>query len=467
MALIKKFTPQNGDKFIGVDQGDHTLAKFGHLNYLLRQINSSLLNFTPGSVLFSDSNGDPAGDPTQFYWDDVNNRLGVGTNTPSVGLDAFGGVDVASINGPIPSTYRGVAPLQKLPQLVIEAATRNDSAVDRHYIRAGGWHTSTWFGAEACNSWQYTGGADSTQNDAFGYRALFSSTTGNNNQAFGGWALFALTTGVQNCAFGLDSLWKTTTGIGNAGYGYFSGESLTTGSYNTFIGQRAGRGITTGSSNTVIGAQVQGLSATLSNHIIIADGSNNRRIVSFNDGNTFIGGSTALPTNNGFKLQVAGTGYFEGSPAAFDYTKSVLTIKNMNTAPQNTYGLITLDNNDSSTQSYADIRLGDNPTAIRFYATSLIAAVATGAAFQAFRNTDTNFPGQMYFDSGSTNNAAIIFRTAPSLVASTERMRIKSNGSVRFQPMTQPVTAEAGDVYYDSGTNKLRCYNGSIWNDLF
>jgi predicted heme/steroid binding protein len=48
-----------------------------------------------------------------------------------------------------------------------------------------------------------------------------------------------------------------------------------------------------------------------------------------------------------------------------------------------------------------------------------------------------------------------------------ERFRIKANGSVRYIPMATPASAEAGDVYYDSTTNKLRCYNGTSWNDLF
>ena len=49
-----------------------------------------------------------------------------------------------------------------------------------------------------------------------------------------------------------------------------------------------------------------------------------------------------------------------------------------------------------------------------------------------------------------------------------ERLRIKSGGQVRFVPRASaPSGAEAGDVYYDSSTNKLRCYNGSTWNDLF
>lgn len=47
-------------------------------------------------------------------------------------------------------------------------------------------------------------------------------------------------------------------------------------------------------------------------------------------------------------------------------------------------------------------------------------------------------------------------------------MAIKPAGQVRFIPLASaPSGAEAGDVYYDSGTNKLRCYNGTTWNDLF
>lgn len=461
MALIKKFTSQNADQFIK-EPGDQILGKFGHLNYLLRQINSSLLNFTPGSVLFSDSNGDPAGDPTQFYWDDVNNRLGIGLNTPTSALHVIGGANVAAPLGTLPIGYNTGA--LKLPQLTIEAVVRGDMNT-RHLIRAGGWHTSTWFGAETMLNWINSGGSSATQNDAFGIKALSACTTCNNNQAFGGWALFALTTGTQNCAFGLDSLWKLIDGSANTAYGYLSGESLTTGSYNTFIGQRAGRGITTGSYNTVLGGQVQSLSTTLANHIIIADGQNNRRFVAFNDGNIFLGGSTTLPTNAGYKLQVAGTGYFEGSPAAFDYTKSVLTIKNMNTAGQNTYGLVTLDTNVAS--SPADIRLGTNATSLRLYATDLPAATAGGAGVTMLRNTDPSLPGQLYLDAGSNNSGAIILRTAPTSTNLTERLRVKANGSVRYTPMAQPATAEAGDVYYDNGTNKLRCYNGTIWNDLF
>jgi hypothetical protein len=47
-----------------------------------------------------------------------------------------------------------------------------------------------------------------------------------------------------------------------------------------------------------------------------------------------------------------------------------------------------------------------------------------------------------------------------SLVANTDL-------SGRFLPKATPGAPSAGDVYYDSTTNKLRCYNGTTWNDLF
>jgi hypothetical protein len=47
------------------------------------------------------------------------------------------------------------------------------------------------------------------------------------------------------------------------------------------------------------------------------------------------------------------------------------------------------------------------------------------------------------------------------------RLTIKTNGSINYQPMATPSSPSAGDVYYDSTSNKLRCYNGTSWNDLF
>ena len=51
------------------------------------------------------------------------------------------------------------------------------------------------------------------------------------------------------------------------------------------------------------------------------------------------------------------------------------------------------------------------------------------------------------------------------------RMTIDEDGQVVFQPMTQTerdaLTPVAGGVIYNSTTNKLQCYNGTTWNNLF
>lgn len=44
-------------------------------------------SFTPGSVIFANALGDLAQDNANFFWDDTNNRLGIGTAAPSYPLD--------------------------------------------------------------------------------------------------------------------------------------------------------------------------------------------------------------------------------------------------------------------------------------------------------------------------------------------------------------------------------------------
>jgi hypothetical protein len=38
---------------------------------------------------------------------------------------------------------------------------------------------------------------------------------------------------------------------------------------------------------------------------------------------------------------------------------------------------------------------------------------------------------------------------------------------VNLAPGSAPVTAQAGDLYFDAALAKLRCHDGSVWQDLF
>lgn len=54
------------------------------------QITSPILyspTFTAGSILFAGSNGRPTEDNSNIFWDDTNNRFGIGTTAPGYPLD--------------------------------------------------------------------------------------------------------------------------------------------------------------------------------------------------------------------------------------------------------------------------------------------------------------------------------------------------------------------------------------------
>ena len=139
-------------------------------------------------------------------------------------------------------------------------------------------------------------------NTAVGYSSLQTNTIGSKNSAFGRESLFSQTTGTDNSSFGAYSLRSTTTGLENTAVGQSSGYDVTTGRTNTIIGYNTGRGITTGNYNTILGANVTGLSTTIANNIILADGQGNRRINVDNNGNVGIGTTSAAQ-----RLEVSGS----------------------------------------------------------------------------------------------------------------------------------------------------------------
>lgn len=144
-------------------------------------------------------------------------------------------------------------------------------------------------------------------NNFMGQQAGLNNTTGSSNNFIGSFAGLHNTTGDGNSFIGYFAGYNNTTGGYNSIFGYNTGNELNTGAYNTFYGSNTGRGITTGNYNTIIGANVTGLSAGLSNTIILADGQGNQRILVDNNGKVGIGNTA--PTE---KLDVTGNIYTTG-----------------------------------------------------------------------------------------------------------------------------------------------------------
>ncbi len=139
-------------------------------------------------------------------------------------------------------------------------------------------------------------------NTVMGHTAMYNNYNGDQNVAIGGDALYSNYDGNDNVAVGVLALNNNSTGDFNTALGMSAIRNLQSGHRNTVIGYNSGLGLSTGSNNTIIGASVTGLSAALSNNIIIADGQGNQRINVESTGNVGIGDTTA-----DYKLDVKGT----------------------------------------------------------------------------------------------------------------------------------------------------------------
>ena len=64
----------------------------------------TLTNLTQGSVIFSGAGGLISQDNSNLFWDDTNNRLGIGTATPTQALDVAGKIAAGSFSSPIDVT---------------------------------------------------------------------------------------------------------------------------------------------------------------------------------------------------------------------------------------------------------------------------------------------------------------------------------------------------------------------------
>jgi hypothetical protein len=68
----------------------------------------------------------------------------------------------------------------------------------------------------------------------------------------------------------------------------------------------------------------------------------------------------------------------------------------------------------------------------------------------------------------STSNGDFTFRTTPAGGSTATAATIKGTGAMNLEPRaTAPSSPAAGDLYFDSTLSKLRCYDGTAWNNCF
>lgn len=283
----------------------------------------TLPSLTSGSVLFS--NGTTiTQDNTNFFWDDTNDRLGIGTNSPTARLHLRAGTATAS-TAPLkftagtnlttietgvaefttnnfwlsPSTtnririgYGGSASAGSTNLVVgIDSGTNltTGSGANVYIGRGAGVSQTTGLGNTGVGSGALNTHTGYTGNTAVGEASLYYGS-GSQNTAVGDYAMFsdsATNTTVGGVAIGANSFYKKSAGnysiaIGyNAGYtvstaanGIFIGYNAVNGGVHTgtdtiAIGQEAGKILTSGTYNILVGYKAGDAITTGSNNIII------------------------------------------------------------------------------------------------------------------------------------------------------------------------------------------------------
>jgi hypothetical protein len=156
---------------------------------------------------------------------------------------------------------------------MFKATTASDSVAIGYLAMSNGVNTGT--GNVAVGVQALDENTSGQNNFGLGTAALQLCTTSSDNVAIGPSALDAITTGSGgNVGIGSSSL-TSATGRDNVAIGRSSANLLTSGDYNIVIGSSSTPGVTTGSYNTIVGSQITGLSTTLANAIILADGQGN------------------------------------------------------------------------------------------------------------------------------------------------------------------------------------------------
>jgi hypothetical protein len=226
----------------------------------------------------------------------------------------------------------------------------------------------------------------------------------------------------SNTAIGQLALNSNTIGQTNVGVGVYALFENTIGNNNTVIGYSTGRGITTGSNNTIIGSRVGDstpLLSTLTNNIIIANGTG--AIKAQHDGTnwTFTGGTTL-------------TGALSGTSASFSGDLTIDTNTLYVDSTNNRVGIGTASPNAKlEVVGTAGLQTESNQQ-LRITAPTTTVAHGAGLRLNAASGAKEAVGIVGIVNEASGNYGSITFHTYAGGADIPERMRITSGGNVNI-----------------------------------
>ena len=403
-------------------------------------IGGSITSATVGSVLFVGTGSVLEQDNANFFWDNSNNRLGIGNAIPAYPLDITG-----VIRGSADAIINGLT--------VGKGFTNNDSAtafgVDANLVNTSLYATA--FGYQALKN-NTSGGFT-----AIGYQAGFSNITGGSNTAVGYQSLYSnngswntsvgsncmtFATGSQNSGFGFQAL-DSVSGTYNVGMGYRSLRFLTSGTLNTAVGGNSSSNIGTGSNNTTIGYGALGFGTP-----------NNA-----NSNNVAIGYTSlwqALGNNNTALGYYSGRFIANGSTAATAISNSILIGYNTKVLDNSQTNQIVIGYDETGLGSNTTI-IGNSSTVTTALRGNLLLGSTTDASYKLDVNGTARIQNKLSVGTPSASSAVL------EVTSTTQGFLQPRMTTVEKNAIATPATSLQ---VFDTTNNTPNYYTGTSWANM-
>ncbi|MFZ2978592.1 MAG: hypothetical protein WA057_02900, partial [Candidatus Magasanikiibacteriota bacterium] len=236
-----------------------------------------------GSVIFAGDSGLLLSS-SSLYWDNVNGRLGIGTNTPAYTLDVNGDINIKNntnvlrINGSRILSASGTDNI-----LIGKNAGFNNTGINSVLVGSGAGFNNT---------------GDSLT--AVGYGSGYNNS------------------GASNSFLGIFSGYQNTSGVANVFIGAINGQSNTVGSYNTYLGYAAGNIATSSEGNIFLGYN-SGYNETGSNKLYIENSNSATPLIygEFDNDLIRINGQLSVTATSSFGVVASGT--WQGTKISYLY----------------------------------------------------------------------------------------------------------------------------------------------------
>ena len=360
----------------------------------------TLPSLTNGSVLFSDGTT-IAQDNANLFWDDTNNRLGIGTNAPSYKLDVIG-----------------------------SDARFNSVVVGR-------------------------GGGNLVTNTALGESALNSNTTGSENTALSRNAMISNTTGTQNTAVGVRALQDNVDGNLNIALGYQAGRYaadgttvITNTNNSVFLGYATKANANSQANQIVIGFNATGIG---SNSVVLGNDSITKTALK---GNVLIGTTTNVASS---KLTV------ESTTQGFLPPRMTTAQKTAIASP--TAGLVVYDSTLNTLNTYNGSAWTANSTTVYvfnmnsfpvpngslFYGVYLGGTpVSPAAVATQYGGAATDFFPGYPMPAGTASTLVVVLRIAQVAPTSVVTLKLANTSTSTFGPVVTIAAGSAAGTYTDN-----------------